>query len=49
MVTETSAELMRRSHPNRLRFEMFSDAEPVDAAGRGLGGDGARKSPSREP
>jgi hypothetical protein len=24
-VTQTSAELMRRSHPNRLRFGMFSD------------------------
>jgi hypothetical protein len=28
MVTETSAELMRRSHPNRLRFEAFSDQNP---------------------
>ncbi len=28
MVTETSAELMRRSHPNRLRFEMFADENP---------------------
>jgi pimeloyl-ACP methyl ester carboxylesterase len=28
MVTEKSAELMRRSHPNRLRFEMFADANP---------------------
>jgi len=28
MVTETSAELMRRIHPNRLRFEMFSDENP---------------------
>jgi hypothetical protein len=28
MVTETSAELMRRSHPNRLRFEMFADQNP---------------------
>ena len=25
MVTETSAEPMRRSHPNRLRFEMFAE------------------------
>ena len=25
MVTETSAQLMRRSHPNRLRFEMFAN------------------------
>ena len=29
MVTETSAELMRRSHPNRLRFEMFADENPL--------------------
>jgi pimeloyl-ACP methyl ester carboxylesterase len=28
MVTETSAELMRRNHPNRLRFEAFSDQNP---------------------
>jgi pimeloyl-ACP methyl ester carboxylesterase len=28
MVTETSAELVRRSHPNRLRFEMFADENP---------------------
>jgi pimeloyl-ACP methyl ester carboxylesterase len=28
MVTETSAELMRRVHPNRLRFEAFSDQNP---------------------
>jgi Protein of unknown function (DUF3141) len=28
MVTETSAELTRRSHPNRLRFEMFADENP---------------------
>jgi pimeloyl-ACP methyl ester carboxylesterase len=28
MVTETSAELMRRSHPNRLRFEIFADENP---------------------
>jgi hypothetical protein len=28
MVTEKSAELMRRSHPNRLRFEMFADENP---------------------
>jgi len=28
-VTETSAELMRRSHPNRLRFEIFADANPL--------------------
>jgi hypothetical protein len=28
MVTEASAELMRRSHPNRLRFGMFSDENP---------------------
>ena len=28
MVTEPSAELMRRSHPNRLRFEAFSDQNP---------------------
>jgi pimeloyl-ACP methyl ester carboxylesterase len=28
MVTETSAELTRRSHPNRLRFEMFADDNP---------------------
>jgi pimeloyl-ACP methyl ester carboxylesterase len=27
-VTERSAELMRRSHPNRLRFEMFADENP---------------------
>ncbi len=26
--TQTSAELMRRSHPNRLRFEMFADENP---------------------
>src|SRR5215467_7420980 len=25
MVTETSAELLRRCHPNRLRFDMFAD------------------------
>src|SRR5262249_34994411 len=29
MVTETSAELMRHSHPNRVRFEMFADANPL--------------------
>lgn len=28
MVTETSAELMRRIHPNRLRFEALSDQNP---------------------
>ena len=28
MVTETGAELMRRSHPNRLRFGMFADENP---------------------
>jgi uncharacterized protein DUF3141 len=28
VVTETSAKLMRRSHPNRLRFEMFADENP---------------------
>jgi hypothetical protein len=28
IVTETSAKLMRRSHPNRLRFEMFADENP---------------------
>ena len=28
MVTERSAELMRRSHPNRLRFAMFADENP---------------------
>jgi pimeloyl-ACP methyl ester carboxylesterase len=28
MVTETSADLMRRSHPNRLRFGMFADENP---------------------
>src|SRR5215813_4091879 len=28
MVTETTAELMRHSHPNRLRFEMFADGNP---------------------
>jgi pimeloyl-ACP methyl ester carboxylesterase len=28
MVTETSAEMMRRTHPNRLRFEAFSDQNP---------------------
>ncbi len=29
MATEPSAELMRRSHPNRLRFEAFSDQNPL--------------------
>jgi pimeloyl-ACP methyl ester carboxylesterase len=29
MATETSAELMRRTHPNRLRFEMFADENPL--------------------
>jgi pimeloyl-ACP methyl ester carboxylesterase len=29
VVTETSAELMRRAHPNRLRFEMFADENPL--------------------
>jgi hypothetical protein len=29
MVTETSAELMRRSHPNRLQFEIFADENPL--------------------
>ena len=29
MVTETSAELMRCTHPNRLRFEMYSDQNPL--------------------
>jgi Protein of unknown function (DUF3141) len=28
MATEKSAELMRRTHPNRLRFEMFADENP---------------------
>ena len=28
VVTETGAELMRRSHPNRLRFGMFADENP---------------------
>jgi len=28
LVTETSAELMRSSHPNRLRFGMFADQNP---------------------
>jgi pimeloyl-ACP methyl ester carboxylesterase len=28
MVTETGAEMMRHSHPNRLRFEMFADENP---------------------
>ena len=28
MVTETSAELVRHSHPNRLRFEMFANENP---------------------
>ena len=28
MVTETSAQLMRRSHPDRLRFEMFANENP---------------------
>jgi pimeloyl-ACP methyl ester carboxylesterase len=28
MVTEKSAELMRHSHPNRLRFEIFADQNP---------------------
>ena len=30
--TEQSAEALRRSHPNRLRFEMFADANPAMAA-----------------
>ena len=29
MVTEASAELMRRSHPNRLRFGVFADENPL--------------------
>ena len=29
MATETNAELMRRVHPNRLRFEMFADENPL--------------------
>jgi hypothetical protein len=29
MVTEKSAELIRHSHPNRLRFEMFADENPL--------------------
>jgi hypothetical protein len=29
MVTETGAELLRRSHPNRLRFGMFADENPL--------------------
>jgi len=28
VTTEASAEMMRRSHPNRLRFEAFSDGNP---------------------
>jgi pimeloyl-ACP methyl ester carboxylesterase len=28
LVTETSAQLMRHCHPNRLRFEMFADENP---------------------
>jgi hypothetical protein len=29
MTTETSAKLMRHAHPNRLRFEMFTDENPL--------------------
>jgi hypothetical protein len=29
MVTQTSADLTRRSHPNRLRFEIFADDNPL--------------------
>src|SRR5262249_42302766 len=29
MVTEKSAELRRQSHPNRLRFAMFADENPL--------------------
>src|SRR6266550_287142 len=29
VVTEKSAELMRRTHPNRMRFEMFADENPL--------------------
>jgi Protein of unknown function (DUF3141) len=29
MATERSAELMRRTHPNRVRFEMFADENPL--------------------
>jgi hypothetical protein len=29
MATETSAELMRHTHPNRMRFEMFADENPL--------------------
>src|SRR5439155_19672571 len=29
VVTEKSAGLMRRTHPNRLRFEMFADENPL--------------------
>jgi hypothetical protein len=29
MVTEAGADLMRRSHPNRLRFGMFADENPL--------------------
>jgi uncharacterized protein DUF3141 len=29
MAAEKSAELMRRTHPNRMRFELFADANPL--------------------
>ena len=39
-VTEQTAEASRAMHPNRLRFGMFSDRNPLDAAGKGDGGGG---------
>ena len=42
LVTEQTAEALRAVHPNRLRFGMFSDRNPADAAGKSGGGVGAR-------
>ena len=43
--TEQSAERCAQLHPNRLRFALFSDRNPADAAGRGAGRAGARRPP----
>ena len=44
MTTEQSAEMARQLHPNRLRFTMFSDKNPMMQPVKALAGAGARRS-----
>ncbi len=44
-----SADLLRRLHPNRLRFEMFADSNPVDGAGPRRGRGRPQRAPAGEP